>query len=180
MIYYGSQELAASFRTVRGNTITIAEDIPEAKYGFSASPDTRTVQQLLAHIAAVPSFQLHMHTNKVTDLTTVNFPQLVQQLAATGTQPRDKAETIALLKSEGERFASYLEGLSESFLAEPVAMPPGADRPTKSRFEMLLSTKEHEMHHRGQLMTLQRMIGLVPHITRQFQERMAARAQATR
>ena len=29
------------------------------------------------------------------------------------------------------------------------------------------------MHHRGQLMTMQRMIGLVPHLTRQMQERMA-------
>jgi uncharacterized damage-inducible protein DinB len=48
---------------------------------------------------------------------------------------------------------------------------------------MLLSPKEHEMHHRGQLMTLQRMIGLVPHLTRQMQERMAqqqAQAQGAR
>ena len=29
------------------------------------------------------------------------------------------------------------------------------------------------MHHRGQLMTMQRMIGQVPHLTRQMQERMA-------
>jgi uncharacterized damage-inducible protein DinB len=37
---------------------------------------------------------------------------------------------------------------------------------------MLLGAKEHEMHHRGQLMTLQRMIGQTPHLTRQAQERM--------
>jgi uncharacterized damage-inducible protein DinB len=30
------------------------------------------------------------------------------------------------------------------------------------------------MHHRGQLMTYQRMIGQVPHLTRVMQERMAA------
>ena len=29
------------------------------------------------------------------------------------------------------------------------------------------------MHHRGQLMTMERMIGHVPHLTRQMQERMA-------
>ena len=52
-------------------------------------------------------------------------------------------------------------------------MPPGAEPATKTRFEMLLSPKEHEMHHRGQLMLLQRMIGQVPHLTRQMQERMA-------
>jgi uncharacterized damage-inducible protein DinB len=46
---------------------------------------------------------------------------------------------------------------------------------------MLLGAKEHEMHHRGQLMTVQRMIGQVPHLTRQMEERMArsmAQAQA--
>ena len=52
-------------------------------------------------------------------------------------------------------------------------MPPGATPATKSRFEMLLGAKEHEMHHRAQLMTMQRMIGQVPHLTRQMQERMA-------
>jgi uncharacterized damage-inducible protein DinB len=40
---------------------------------------------------------------------------------------------------------------------------------------MLLGAKEHEMHHRGQLMLLQRLIGQVPHLTRQ---RQAMRAQA--
>ena len=69
------------------------------------------------------------------------------------------------------------------YLAEAVAMPPGDEAASKTRFEMLLSPKEHEMHHRGQLMTLQRMIGLVPHLTRHMQERMAqvqAGAQAGR
>jgi len=44
----------------------------------------------------------------------------------------------------------------------------------KSRFERLLSAKEHEMHHRGQLMLIERQLGIVPHVTRQFNERMAA------
>ena len=169
---YGGKELAASFRTVRNNTIQIAEEIPESKYGFTASPDTRTVQQLLAHIAVLSSVQHEMQVNKVADVMTVNFPALVQKMGAEEGKPRTKAETIALLKSEGEKFATFLEGLSDAFLAEPVAMMPGA--PAKTRFEMLLSPKEHEMHHRGQLMLIQRMIGLVPHLTRQMQERFAA------
>jgi len=46
---------------------------------------------------------------------------------------------------------------------------------------MLLGVKEHEMHHRGQLMTMERMIGQVPHLTRQMQERRAqAQAAAAR
>jgi uncharacterized damage-inducible protein DinB len=45
--------------------------------------------------------------------------------------------------------------------------------PTETRFEMLLGTKEHEMHHRGQLRLIERILGIVPHLTRQMQERMA-------
>ncbi len=103
-----------------------------------------------------------------------------QKFSAEEAKPRTKAETIAYLKSQGEAFASFLKGLSDEFLAEPVAMPPGAEPATKTRFEMLLSPKEHEMHHRGQLMLLQRMIGLVPHLTRQMQERMAQHSPAAK
>ncbi|HZT78237.1 MAG TPA: DinB family protein [Vicinamibacterales bacterium] len=177
MTYYGARELAAAFRTVRNNTIKIAEEIPENKYEFRAAPDTRSIGQTLTHIALGSGFQYYVHSNKITDLKTVNFPELFQKVMSEEAKPRTKAEIVALLKKEGDTFASFLDGLSESFLEERVAMPPGADPATKSRFEMLLSPKEHEMHHRGQLMTLERMIGLVPHLTRQMQERMA-QAQA--
>jgi uncharacterized damage-inducible protein DinB len=177
MTYYGAKELAAAFRTVRNNTIKIAEEIPEGKYDFRAAPDTRSIGQTLTHVALGSGFQHYIHNNKITDLKTVNFPELFQKVMAEEGKPRTKAEVVALLKTEGDKFAAFLEALPESFLAEPVTMPPGAEPATKSRFEMLLSPKEHEMHHRGQLMTLQRMIGLVPHLTRQMQERMA-QAQA--
>ena len=179
MTYYGGKELAAAFRTVRKNTIQIAEDIPENKYDFRAAPDTRTVAQVLTHIALGPGFQLHMQKSNVTDLASVNFGELAQKFGAEEAKPRTKAEIIAFLKSEGEVFASYLEGLSESFLGELVTMPPSVSPATKSRFEMLLGPKEHEMHHRAQLMQVQRMLGQVPHLTRQMQERMAQMAAAS-
>ena len=185
MTYYGGKELAISFRTVRNNTIKLAEEIPESQYGFRASPETRTVAQTLAHIALGYRFQHHVHSHGIDDLAEVNFPAIVAETNAEENKPRSKAELIAFLKSEGDKFASYLESLPEALLAEPVKLPPNpnSDRTFKSRFEMLLSPKEHEMHHRGQLMVLQRMIGQVPHLTREMQERMAhhqARAAAQR
>ena len=173
MTYYGGKELAAAFRTVRNNTIQIAEDIPESQYNFKPAPDTSSVAQTLAHIAVSTGFQSHIHENKVTDMKTVKFMELLPVFRAEETKPRTKAELIAFLKEKGDAFAAYLESLPESFLAEQVTMAPGMEPATKSRFEMLLSAKEHEMHHRGQLMTMQRMNGIVPHVTRAAQERMA-------
>ena len=90
-------------------------------------------------------------------MRTVNFPELFQKFSADEQKPRTKAELIAYLKSEGDNFAQFLEGLPESFLAETVAMSPQAGGGHKTRFEMLLGAKEHEMHHRAQLMTIERM-----------------------
>jgi uncharacterized damage-inducible protein DinB len=178
MVYYGSRDLAASFRQVRSNTVQIAEDIPENKYSFKATPETLSIGQTLVHIALSPQFQSHVHRNQIRDLKDLNFQELFETFRAEEAKPRTKAETIALLKSEGDAFASYVEGLPDVFLAEEVAMPPGRDPAMKTRFEMLLSVKEHEMHHRGQLMVLQRMIGIVPHLTRVMEQRMAQRAAA--
>jgi uncharacterized damage-inducible protein DinB len=178
MTYYGGKELAAAFRTVRANTIRIAEEIPEDQYNFRATPDTRAVAQMLAHLAVSTRFQMHVHVGKVTDMSTLNFGALFQEFLAEETKPRSKADLVALLQSEGNAFASYLESVDDSFLSEQVKLPPGAQPPAKTRFEMFLSAKEHEMHHRGQLMLIERMLGIVPHLTRLMQERMAAMTAA--
>ena len=177
MTYYGGKELAAAYRTVRKNTIRIAEDIPENKYDFTAAPATRSIGRTLVHIALSSGFAHHIHGNKISDLKTVNFPELMQKFAAEEAKPRSKAEIIALLNADGEKFASFLESLPETFLAEQVTMAPGAEPAKKSRFEMLLSPKEHEMHHRAQLMTFERMIGVVPHLTRDARMAQARQAQ---
>jgi hypothetical protein len=54
MNYYGAKDLADGLRTVRKNTLIIAEEIPEDRYGFRAAPETRTVAQTLTHIAVSP------------------------------------------------------------------------------------------------------------------------------
>jgi uncharacterized damage-inducible protein DinB len=64
-----------------------------------------------------------------------------------------------------------LETLTPEVLAQSVTEPDG--KTVKSRFERILGAKEHEMHHRAQLMLIERQLGIVPHLTRQRQERMA-------
>lgn len=174
---YGGKDLARAYRTVRENTIKIAEEIPEGKYDFTPAPAVRTIRQMLTHIALTDSFS-GVHRERRTNFDGVNFPALVGQMQAEEAKPRTKAEVIALLKERGEETASWLESLSDDFLAEQFTQP-GGNVATKSRFEMIMGMKEHEMHHRGQLMLIERMLGIVPHLTRQMQERFAAaRARA--
>jgi uncharacterized damage-inducible protein DinB len=161
MNYYGAKDLAGSFRTVRKNTITIAEEIGEQHYGFSPAPETRTVAQTLVHIGLGPRMAQQIHgVERRTSLEGFDFPG-------------NKEQIIAFLRAEGEKFAAWVDGLSEEFLGQHVAMPPGMQPASKSRFEMIAGVKEHEMHHRGQLMLMERMVGIVPHLTREMQARMA-------
>jgi uncharacterized damage-inducible protein DinB len=174
MNYYGGKDLAASFRTVRRNTVIAATEIPEDQYNFRATPDTRTVAGQLMHIVLAPRIQEQIQkVERRTTLQDFNFPGIFAEMVAEENKPRPKQEILALLETSGEEFAKSLETFSDDFLAEQVALPPGASPASKSRFEMLLSVKEHEMHHRAQLMLLQRMVGIVPHGTRAFAEILA-------
>ena len=87
-----------------------------------------------------------------------------------------KAQIVEALKKNGDMFASQIEAMSEAQLAQPVTVPNA----TKSAFEMLLGIKEHEMHHRAQLFLIERMVGIVPHLTRARMERTAQQAAGAR
>ena len=171
MSIYGGKELAEAFRTVRKNTIQVAEDIPEDKYGFVAAPEVRSVGRMLTHVAIATRIWEEVHKKRLKTLVGFDFFGMMDKFNAEEAKPRSKAEIVSLLRSEGEQFAAWLETLTPEILAETVTEPDG--KTVKTRFERLLSAKEHEMHHRGQLMLIERQLGIVPHLTRQFQERVA-------
>jgi len=170
---YNGKDLARAFRTVRANTIQIAEEIPEEKYGFRPAEGTRSVAETLRHLATLTAWPAEMHGSGATAVSFEGFMGAMQKANAAAEKLQTKAQILEALRTEGEKFAAFLEGISDAALAQRVQYPAGMQPPDKSRFEMLMSAKEHEMHHRAQLMVIQRMLGIVPHLTRQMQERMA-------
>lgn len=174
MDYFKPKELVDSFRTVRKNTIVIAEEIPEQQYSYRAAPETRIVAQMLVHIAVVPRLpeQIHFVENR-TSFDGFNFFGYMGKLIGEEQVVRSKAEIVSMLRADGDKFAHMLEGVSEDFLSQRVAYPEEMPPPSKSRFEMLLSAEEYEMHHRGQFMLTERLLGNVPHLRREMQARIA-------
>ena len=121
--------------------------------------------------------QIHAVERRST-LVGFDFFGLRDKLQAEVRAPRTKAQILELLRAEGEKFAQLLEGASEAFLAEQVEYPEPMLPRVKSRFEMLIAPKEHEMHHRGQLMVIERLFGTTPHLTQQMEERIACMQSA--
>ncbi|MEX2272621.1 MAG: DinB family protein [Vicinamibacterales bacterium] len=167
---YGGSHLADAFRTVRRNTIQIAEDIPEDKYGFKASPDVMSVAEMLAHVAVNTWWPIQLH--KVDRLSRVESEMFMGYMHKSGEMAAaltTKPQIIDALRTNGDAFAVFLESLDAATLEEMVSFPQMVSAKPKSRFEMLLGTKEHEMHHRAQLMLIERLLGIVPHLTRNRQ-----------
>jgi len=140
MIPYGGKELADGFRTVRKNTIQVAEDIPESKYDFVAAPDVRPVRQMLAHVAVVTRFWEETDGKGITTMQGFDFSKLMELAQSEENKLQTKAEIVQSLRANGERFVSWLETLTPEFLSQRVTEPDGQ---TKSRFERILGATRH-------------------------------------
>src|SRR6202011_2081001 len=112
------------------------------------APEVRTVARMLVHIGLSPRMSQQIHgVERRKTLEGFDFPGFFQKIVAEEQAPRNKAQIVAFLREEGEKFAGWLDGVSDDFLGEQVAMPPGMTPASKTRFEMILGAKEHEMHH---------------------------------
>jgi len=175
MTCYGANEIANSFRVVRNNTLKIAEEIPEDKYSFRPAEGTRTVAQTLIHISNAHRFALAVHRDPArTSMVGFDFMTFIKPIAASEQEPMTKPQIVARLTAAGDEYEAWLRTLSDDFLGQSITMPPGGTPPSKTRFELLIAVKEHEMHHRGQLMLIERLIGITPHLTRDQEARRAA------
>jgi uncharacterized damage-inducible protein DinB len=178
MTLYTTKQLADSMRTVRNNTINIAQDIPEESFDFRPSPDSRSVRETLLHLAATAQFDFQVHQQeRRASMAGFDFKSFLDGMTTKEKQRLGKDEILQILRDEGDRWCKWVEGVSDLMASESVEMPAGTTPPTKNRFEMLLARKEHEMHHRAQLMVIERMLGIVPHLTR---NRQAALSQAAK
>ena len=164
MNLYGPKQLADGIRAVRGNTVLIAEDIHEDDYLYRACVGSRSVAEILIHIAFFSNFDYLFHEEEyVTMVEAFDFGQFLKDSESQEKRHHPKSKVIELLRDSGESWAEWVEFLPELFLSEGVSQPDGT---LKTRFELILGTKEHEMHHLGQLTVIERMLGIVPHLTR--------------
>jgi hypothetical protein len=112
MQLYSRKQLADSIRTVRKNTVLIAEDIPEQHYGYRPTADSRSVAEILTHIAMMSEFDRLLHQDEhVATLEGFDFRKLVRMSEIEEKKSVPKTELIELLRTSGEGWARWLEAL---------------------------------------------------------------------
>ncbi len=175
MTYYSAQELAPVFELYEGIHSQLRKIFPKLNTASAPRPTAAAWRRRLVHIAVVPRMAEQIHfTERRTTLVGFDFFSLVDALHAEEERASHQGQIVDLPPDWRRAGSQSLESATEDFLAQRVTYPEGMQPPSKTRFEMLLSLKEHEMHHRGQLMIVERMLGIVPHLTRDMQARVAA------
>jgi len=159
-----------SFRIVRSNTIEIARDIPADKWDFRATPETRSVLEYFRDILRVTEFVVGMalYPGKISFQERPREQWAAELVRTKGATLHTREEVLEALQRSMEDLQTRVMEADAMFLNETVLFPDGIN---KVRLWAINTAKEQEMVMRGQLMLIQRMLGIVPHTTRRREEK---------
>ena len=132
-----AKSFSQAFGYVNHKILEMAEDFPEAKYGFRIAKESRSFQEMLIHVASG-----NIYGAKAGRGEKVNWDELDPKKYAT------KAETVAALRKSIEDADATLKAVPEERFAKTV--------------EPWLSVIEHAAEHYGQLVAYYRASGMVP------------------
>jgi uncharacterized damage-inducible protein DinB len=157
------EEFLSQWKSMREGLIKEAERIPADKLGFRATPETRSVLELLHHAIESERMLVDEICRDDTDLRRLftRPPDGEVKDAAT------KEAVIALLRSS---LAASQEKVRQFGAEKAGQLMSGLDGKQVTKAAMLQFTLAHEMYHRGQLTVYQRLLGIEPALTEQFRQ----------
>lgn len=144
--------LKARWQGVRDKVTNICDIIPEEKLSFRATPDVRSFEELIEHIAG-EGYSFLRTLGSVPGVT----PPSNQELAAlTG-----KAALMKALRDSYEWQGKVIDSLTDATATEMAAGRSGAPG-TTPKWASIVALIEDNMDHYGNLVTYVRLNGLVP------------------
>ena len=132
-----AKSFSRGFGYVNHKILEMAEDFPEAKYGFRLTKETRSFQEQLVHVASG-----NVYAAKAGRGEKVNWDELDPKNYPT------KADVVALLRKSIDDATATLNAVPEEQFAKNV--------------QPWLSVIEHAAEHYGQLVAYYRASGMVP------------------
>jgi uncharacterized damage-inducible protein DinB len=164
------EETLDIWKGVRAGLIDELAQIPAEKFGFQATPESRSVAGIIRHIAETQKFITGELCRPDTDFKRVPDSGLVERLAAEAHSGGDKEKLIGSLRSNMESAEAALRAFGEEALREEVQglireTEQGLDEKTMSKLDILHLYITHEMYHRGQICVYERLMQIEPAAT---------------
>jgi uncharacterized damage-inducible protein DinB len=165
--------LIESWQDVRGGLIEEASQIPAEQFSFRATPDTRSVAELLQHIAEAQKFLVGESCRADTNLMRQSFADHIKEYAPECASIQDKNGLLELLRTGMETSEASIRAAGQK-LQDSMRRFDGKE---VSKLDFLQFAVSHEMYHRGQLTVYERLMSIEPALTQRFRK-LLARAEA--
>lgn len=158
-------EALEAWTDAREGVIAETENIPADRFDFRPVEEVRSVAELVRHIVEVSELMVGELSREETDFRRAPFPELVREHAGDLSRAEGKEELLELLRTTLERGVERFREAGELHMLQLVRRFDG-ERGT--RLAWMYHGISQEMYHRGQLCTYQRLMGLVPALTKRI------------
>jgi len=149
----------------REGVIAELESIPADRYDFRPTQDVRSVAELACHILEVSELMVGELTREDTDLHREPFPDLVARYASDVQGLTDRDEILRAARETLDRGVERFRDVGELHMLQLIERFDGKKG---TRLAWMHHGIAQEMYHRGQLCTYERLMGLVPALTKRI------------
>jgi uncharacterized damage-inducible protein DinB len=169
------EALIGSWKEVRNGFIEEAEQVPTDHFSFRATPETRSVAELLQHVIETQAVIIGEACRTEPNLMRQSFPEHIREYASEVGAVTDKDGLLALMRSSMEKAEATLRA-NEAMFGDSMKRFDGKEM---TKLDFLRFAASHEMYHRGQFTVYERLLGIKPALTTRFEKLFAQpRAQA--
>ena len=163
--------LVETWKDFRKGLIAEVEQIPEDKFDFRATPETRSIAELLQHVVEVQKMVIGEAGRADGNMRRQSFADHINEFAPEVKGVTDKHGLLEMLRSSMEVCEANIRSISD-LMQGTMGGIDGKPTPKLKAVNFVIS---HEMYHRGQLTVYERLINLEPALTRHF-AKMTAQA----
>ena len=149
------------WKDIRNGLVEEVEKIPDDQMSFRATPQTRSVAELVQHVVETQKILVGEACRENGDLRRQSFADHGKEYAAGVRDVSDKQGLLDLLRSSMEASETAIRANADK-MEETVGGIDGKPVPKAGFLTFALS---HEMYHRGQLTVFERLLDIEPVLT---------------
>ncbi len=165
-----AETIIGLWKDVRSGLISEVEAIPEEQFSFRATPETRSIAEVLHHIVEVQKILVGEMCRENSNIRRQSFADHTKEYASGVREAAGKQGLINLLRTSLEEaepcVRSYAEKLDETTTS--------VDGRQTTKGAVLTFAVSHEMYHRGQLTVYERLLNIEPVLTGRLKKLFAA------
>jgi len=156
-----AQTIIGIWKDVRNGLISEVEKIPEDQFSFRATPETRSIAEVIQHIIESQKILVAESCRDEANIRRQSFADHYKEHALGVRDVAEKQALLDLLRSSMGESEECIQGLSEKW-NEPMI---GIDGRESTKGAILTFAFSHEMYHRGQLTVFERLLNIEPVLT---------------